>query len=116
MNEDCSCLDNTKNNESLQRYAVDDSKNACLDERMKHAVINQAAELLSPREACALLPGVGYQALLRWARQGDVAHVRLPNGRIYFRRADIEVLLTPVGCGVSAESVGRAPVGVGGVE
>lgn len=53
-------------------------------------------ELLNAREAAELLPGVGSQALLRWARQGEVAHVRLPNGRVYFRRADIEALLTPV--------------------
>lgn len=52
-------------------------------------------DLLSAKDASQLLPGVGYQALLRWARSGEVAHVRLPNGRVFFRRSDIEVLLEP---------------------
>lgn len=61
---------------------------------------NRASEpeftLLRPMEATALLPGVSYQSLMRWARQGKVAHVKLPNGRILFRRSDIEDLLAPV--------------------
>lgn len=52
---------------------------------------------MSAREASELLPGTGYQALLRWAKTGEVPHVRLPNGRIFFRRSDIEALLEPVG-------------------
>lgn len=53
-------------------------------------------ELLSARAASEMVPGVGYQSLLRWAKAGDVPHVRLPNGRVFFRRSDIEALLEPV--------------------
>lgn len=53
-------------------------------------------ELLGARAASEMLPGVGYQSLLRWAKAGDVPHVRLPNGRVFFRRSDIEALLEPV--------------------
>lgn len=63
---------------------------------MKRTDSVELAELLNAREAAELLPGVGSQALLRWARQGEVAHVRLPNGRVYFRRSDVEALLEPV--------------------
>ena len=52
---------------------------------------------MTAREASELLPGTGYQALLRWAKTGEVPYVRLPNGRIFFRRSDIEALLEPVG-------------------
>ena len=53
---------------------------------------------MSGREAAALLPGVTYQTLLRWAKAGDV-----PSGRFYFRRSDIEALVTPVVIGVKSE-------------
>ena len=42
-----------------------------------------------------MLPGVSYQSLLSWARTGKLPHLRLPNGRVRFRRSDIEALLTP---------------------
>ena len=61
-------------------------------------------ELLSARAASEIVPGVGYQSLLRWAKAGDVPHVRLPNGRVFFRRSDIEALLEPV----STEGRGQA--------
>lgn len=58
---------------------------------------------MSGREAAALLPGVTYQTLLRWAKAGDVPCVRYPSGRFYFRRSDIEALVTPVVIGVKSE-------------
>jgi hypothetical protein len=54
-------------------------------------------ELLAAKIAAQLIPGsASYQSLLRWARQGKVPFVRLPSGRMFFRRSDIEALLTPV--------------------
>lgn len=57
----------------------------------------RVGELLAAKDAAALIPGASsYQSLLRWARQGKVPFVRLPSGRMFFRRSDIEALLTPV--------------------
>ena len=53
--------------------------------------------LIDPHSAAALLPGVSYQSILRWARYGKIPFVELPSGRKFFRRSDIEALLTPVG-------------------
>jgi len=54
-------------------------------------------ELLPAKDAAALIPGASsYQSLLRWARQGKVPFVRLPSGRMFFQRSDIEALLRPV--------------------
>lgn len=67
---------------------------------------------IDARQAAEIL-GVSPYTVRRWARNGALRYFVYPSGRMYFRRADIEVLLTPVGCGVSAESVGCVPVGVG---
>ncbi len=32
----------------------------------------------------------------RWAKEGRLAHVVLPNGRVRFRLSDVEALLRPV--------------------
>lgn len=58
---------------------------------------------MSGREAAALLPGVTYQTLLRWAKAGEIPCVRYPSGRFYFRRSDIEALVTPVVIGATSE-------------
>jgi predicted site-specific integrase-resolvase len=51
-------------------------------------------ELLAAKDAAELLPGsASYQSLLRWARQGKVPFVRLPSGRLFFRRSDIDAPL-----------------------
>ncbi|WP_164918764.1 helix-turn-helix domain-containing protein [Actinomyces oricola] len=63
-------------------------------------------ELLTAAEVAELLPDTSAQTVLRWARQGALAFVKLPSGRKYFRRADIEALLTPVVA--SAASAGSA--------
>lgn len=57
----------------------------------------RVSELLAAKDAAALIPGgSSYQSLLRWAREGKVPFVRLPSGRVFFRRSDIEALLEPV--------------------
>ncbi len=52
-------------------------------------------ELLSTKEAAELLPQTSAATLARWAREGKVPVVRLPSGRMFFRREDIEALLVP---------------------
>lgn len=35
------------------------------------------------------------RTFLRWARDGQIAHIKLPNGHVRFRREDIEEILKP---------------------
>lgn len=42
-----------------------------------------------------MLPQTSAQTVLRWARDGRLPTVTLPSGRRFFRREDIEALLTP---------------------
>ena len=53
-------------------------------------------EWLSSSQAAAMLPATTAPTLVRWAKAGNVPHVRLPSGRYMFRRSDIEVLLEPI--------------------
>ncbi|WP_306825632.1 hypothetical protein [Gleimia europaea] len=53
-------------------------------------------DLLTGREAAALLPRTSYARLMRWARDRKVPYVEDPGGRRFFVRADIEQLLTRV--------------------
>ena len=64
-------------------------------------------EWLSSAQAAAMLPATTAPTLVRWAKAGNVPHVRLPSGRYMFRRSDIEALLEPV--------VGDRASGSGGV-
>ena len=60
--------------------------------------VEDPKELLSAAQVAALLPDTTTQTVLRWAKQGLLPFVELPGGRSsrkYFRRSDIEVLLTP---------------------
>ena len=52
-------------------------------------------DLLSTAEAAAMIPDCNEQTLRRWARAGSVPAVRLPSGKLFFRREDIEDLLVP---------------------
>lgn len=60
----------------------------------QNVTIRNIADLLTAGEAVKLLPDTTAATLLRWGREGRVPVVRLP-GRVYFRRSDIEALLTP---------------------
>lgn len=53
-------------------------------------------DLLCPEGAAKLLPATTATTLRRWAAKGKITHVRLPNGRLFFRREDIDALLEPV--------------------
>ena len=51
-------------------------------------------EWLTP-EQVAVMFAVSKRTPTRWAREGLVAHVRTPGGRVKFRRAVIVALLSP---------------------
>ena len=53
-------------------------------------------DLLTGREAAALLPHTSYSRLMRWARELKVPYIEDPGGRRFFERADIEKLMTRV--------------------
>ena len=53
-----------------------------------------------------MLPATTAPTLVRWAKAGNVPHVRLPSGRYMFRRSDIEALLEPVGGDRASDSGG----------
>ncbi|MBB6335461.1 MerR family transcriptional regulator [Schaalia hyovaginalis] len=50
---------------------------------------------IDARQAGEIL-GVTAYTVRRWAKAGELPCLRYPSGRLYFRRADIEALLTPV--------------------
>ncbi|WP_371854959.1 helix-turn-helix domain-containing protein [Actinomyces wuliandei] len=71
--------------------------------------------LLSAADVVREYPNVGLtrNTLWRWAREGLLACVRYPSGRVRFRREDIEALLEPQraepqsDAATSSASVGR---------
>lgn len=69
-------------------------------------------ELLTARQVVEQYPEAGFSqnALWRWAREGLMECVKLPSGRVRFRRADIEALLVP-----TTESSDRPLPGLGRV-
>lgn len=57
--------------------------------------------LLSTGEAAKILD-VSDETLRRWTKEGLVRHVRMPSGRMRYRRSDVLAVLEPV------EPVGEA--------
>lgn len=57
---------------------------------------DRSKDLLTGREAAALLPHTSYSRLMRWARERKVPYIEDPGGRRFFERADIEKLMTRV--------------------
>ncbi|MDO5048520.1 MAG: helix-turn-helix domain-containing protein [Actinomycetaceae bacterium] len=57
--------------------------------------IKEHEQLLTAHEVADLLPDTSYQTVLRWARIGAIPYVKLPSGRKFFRRSDVDDLLTP---------------------
>ena len=55
-------------------------------------------EYMSPREATAFLklPSVTARTLRAWARAGEIPVLASPNGRLLFRRSDVEALAPQV--------------------
>ena len=49
-------------------------------------------ELLTKRETCAEL-GVPLRTLDRWIAADAIPFVKLPNGRVYFRRSDVDAVV-----------------------
>lgn len=57
--------------------------------------ITTESDLLSAAEAAQLLSSTSAASLMRWARAGKIPCVELPSGRRFFRRSDVEEILTP---------------------
>ena len=55
----------------------------------------QQKTIIDAFEAAQILE-VSPDTVRRWARNGDVKHVRLPSGRLRFEEGDIRSLLQPV--------------------
>lgn len=52
-------------------------------------------EALTPSQAASLLPNTSVDSIRRWIRSGALPAQKLPNGRYFVRRGDVEVLLSP---------------------
>ena len=52
-------------------------------------------EYFSPTQAAALLPNTSVDSIRRWIRSGALPAQKLPNGRYFVRRGDVEALLSP---------------------
>ena len=72
-----------------------------------------AGEALTPSQAASLLPNTSVDSIRRWIRSGALPAQKLPNGRYFVRRGDVEALLSPAV--PSTPSVSSVP-GVEGVE
>lgn len=66
--------------------------------QMKETDVNEA---LTPSQAATLLPNTSVDSIRRWIRNGALPAKKLPNGRYFVRRGDVEALLSPVGPSVS---------------
>ncbi|WP_083600566.1 helix-turn-helix domain-containing protein [Actinomyces denticolens] len=72
----------------------------------------EVGDMLTGRQAAALLPGVSYAMLMRWAREGRVPSTQyVEGGRRLFRRSDIEALLRPRVAPSSGSPAEAAPPG-----
>jgi hypothetical protein len=60
--------------------------------QMKEADVNEA---LTPSQAASLLPNTSVDSIRRWIRSGALPAQKLPNGRYFVRRGDVEALLSP---------------------
>lgn len=54
-----------------------------------------AGEALTPSQAASLLPNTSVDSIRRWIRSGALPAQKLPNGRYFVRRGDVEALLSP---------------------
>lgn len=71
-------------------------------------------EALTPSQAAALLPNTSVDSIRRWIRSGALPAQKLPNGRYFVRRGDVEALLSPAlpSASSSATSSGSSVDGV----
>ncbi|AWE42863.1 MULTISPECIES: helix-turn-helix domain-containing protein [unclassified Actinobaculum] len=66
-------------------------------------------EIMTAREAATT--GLASERTFgRWARAGKIPAIRLPNGQVRFRRADIEALLEPQATHDDVGSDGQEPL------
>ena len=71
-------------------------------------------EALTPSQAASLLPNTSVDSIRRWIRSGALPAQKLPNGRYFVRRGDVEALLSPAlpSTSSSATSSGSSVDGV----
>jgi len=60
---------------------------------MTSHVASVQTEVLTPREASELTKLGAPRTFQRWAKDGKLPHIVLPNGRVMFYRKDIEALM-----------------------
>ena len=66
-------------------------------------------EALTPSQAAALLPNTSVDSIRRWIRSGALPAQKLPNGRYFVRRGDVEALLSPALPSTSSSATSSGP-------
>lgn len=68
-----------------------------------------AGEALTPSQAASLLPNTSVDSIRRWIRSGALPAQKLPNGRYFVRRGDVEALLSPAVPSTSSSATSPDP-------
>ena len=66
-------------------------------------------EALTPSQAASLLPNTSVDSIRRWIRSGALPAQKLPNGRYFVRRGDVEALLSPALPSTSSSATSSGP-------
>ena len=66
-------------------------------------------EALTPSQAASLLPNTSVDSIRRWIRSGALPAQKLPNGRYFVRRGDVEALLSPAFPSTSSSAMSSDP-------
>ncbi|OLO53311.1 hypothetical protein BKH27_06835 [Actinomyces oris] len=66
-------------------------------------------EALTPSQAASLLPNTSVDSIRRWIRSGALPAQKLPNGRYFVRRGDVEALLSPALPSTSSSATSSDP-------
>ena len=66
-------------------------------------------EALTPSQAASLLPNTSVDSIRRWIRSGALPAQKLPNGRYFVRRGDVEALLSPALPSASSSATSSGP-------
>lgn len=100
--------------QDYQRMMLDMTNSKIYVSLMTVKIFVDRQDLLSASEVASMLPDTSAQTVLRWAKQGRLPFVEMPSGRRgrkYFRREDIEALLTPEVAPAGGRSGGHERVG-----
>lgn len=74
--------------------------------QMKETDVDEA---LTPSQAASLLPNTSVDSIRRWIRSGALPAQKLPNGRYFVRRGDVEALLSPALPSTSSSATSSGP-------